>query len=160
MLPASVRPIAAPRAAGDARAMFFLLRMAFWLCVVLVLLPTGGAQRGPSTRSVDASAALSAASATVDDLRGFCGRQPSACTIGSQLAALMGERAEAGARMLYRLLADSSAPRTTGSLGGEGRRSGVRKSALERSSQDTLTPADRDPAWHSPPTGKALRHPA
>jgi hypothetical protein len=140
--------------------MFFLLRMAFWLCVVLVLLPSGGAQRGPSTRTVDASAALSAASATVGDLKGFCTRQPTACTVGSQLAAVMGDRAEAGAKMLYGWLADSWAPRTTGSISGEEHRSGMRESPLERSSQDTLTPADRDPAWRGPRTSKVLRHPA
>jgi hypothetical protein len=140
--------------------MFFLLRMAFWLCVVLVLLPSGGPQRSPSTPTVNATAALSAASATVDDLRGFCTRQPSACSVGSQLASVMSERAQAGAKMLYGLLAESWAPRTTGALGGEERRSGVRKSALEPSSPDTLTPADRDPAWRSPPTGQVAKHPA
>jgi hypothetical protein len=62
--------------------MFFLLRMAFWLGVVLVLLPTGGAQRGPTGNEVNASEAISAASATVHDLKGFCGREPTACAVG------------------------------------------------------------------------------
>ncbi|MGB6538724.1 MAG: DUF5330 domain-containing protein [Xanthobacteraceae bacterium] len=133
--------------------MFFLLRMAFWLCVVLVLLPSSGRQRDHAARTVNASAALSAASATVGDLKGFCTRQPSACTVGSQLAAIMGDRAEAGAKMLYGWLAQSWAPRTTGSLPGEEHRAGLRKPPLERNSQDTLTPADHDLAWRTPRAG-------
>ena len=54
--------------------MFFLLRLAFWLSVVLLLLPSGGGQRNAATNNVSASQAISAASATVGDLRGFCAR--------------------------------------------------------------------------------------
>ncbi len=52
------------------RFKFFLLRMAFWLGVVLVLLPSGASQRSASTNEVGASDALSAASAAVSDLNG------------------------------------------------------------------------------------------
>ena len=71
--------------------MFFLLRMAFWLGLVLVLLPIGAAQRSPSGGEVSATEAISAASATVGDLRGFCERQPEACTVGSQVATAIDE---------------------------------------------------------------------
>ncbi len=90
--------------------MFFLLRMAFWLGVVLILLPAGGAPRGSSANQVDASEAISAASATVHDLKGFCARQPNACTVGSELARTMGYKAQAGAKMLYNLLTEVVAP--------------------------------------------------
>jgi hypothetical protein len=65
--------------------MFFLLRMAFWLSVVLVLLPSGGSQRTATAPSAELGPieAVSAASATVSDMRGFCTRQPVACAIGS-----------------------------------------------------------------------------
>ena len=96
--------------------MFFLLRMAFWLGVVLVLLPSGSAQRGPSVSDVGASNAISAASATVTDLRGFCTRQPDACTVGSQVATVIGYKAQAGAKMLYDVLTEAMAPRETGSV--------------------------------------------
>ena len=66
--------------------MFFLLRMAFWLSIVLILLPTGSTQRVQSGNDVGASEAISAASATVQDMRGFCTRQPDACSVGSQVA--------------------------------------------------------------------------
>ena len=96
--------------------MFFLLRMAFWLGLVLVLLPSGSVQPNASRTEVGASEALSAASATVGDLRGFCTRQPDACTVGSQVATAIGYKAQAGAKMLYDFLSEALAPRETGSL--------------------------------------------
>jgi len=146
--------------------MFFLLRMAFWLGLVLVLLPIGSAQRNPSGSEVSASEAISAASATVGDLRGFCTRQPDACAVGSQVATAIGYRAQAGAKMLYDALSEAMAPRETGSIvNGAPRRNGNVKTAPERStaeqtSQSTLTPADLMPAWRGPPPRKDGKHSA
>lgn len=134
--------------------MFFLLRMAFWLGLVLVLLPTGSSQRAAPGNDVNASEAISAASATVGDLRQFCARQPDACTVGAHVATELGYKAQAGAKMLYNALSGALAsknaakdpgantPKTTGSL------------ANGASSQNTLTPADLVPAWHGPATRK------
>jgi hypothetical protein len=97
--------------------MFFLLRMTFWLGLVLVLLPFGSAQHNSPGNEVSASEAISAASATVGDLRGFCGRQPDACTVGMQVASAIGYRAQAGAKILYEALSEAMAPRETGSVG-------------------------------------------
>lgn len=134
--------------------MFFLLRMAFWLGVVLVLLPSGGSQRGPATMEVGASDALSAASATVGDLRGFCTRQPDACTVGSQVATAIGYRAQAGARMLYELLTEALAQREPGSPAKANTRDASKASpenaSAQQSSQGTLTPADLAPVWRGP----------
>ena len=91
--------------------MRFLLRMAFWLTVILVMLPSGGSQPTPKV-NVSAIEAMSAAKATVSDMRSFCDRQPEACTIGSQTAVALGHRAQAGAKM-----AAHKAGRTFGSLG-------------------------------------------
>lgn len=133
--------------------MFLLLRMAFWLGLVLILLPSGSPPHGSATNSVGAADALSAASATVADLRGFCSRQPEACTVGSELATAIGYRAQAGAKMLYDALTEALAPHETGSLGG-GRPIGAVKSRPEQASQNTLTPADLTPAWRGPPARK------
>jgi Family of unknown function (DUF5330) len=136
--------------------MFFLLRMTFWLGLVLILLPIGSAQRSPSGSEVSATDAISAASATVGDLRGFCGRQPDACSVGAQMATAIGYRAQAGAKMLYEALSEAMAPRETGSVAsGTSRNAGgtkaaFEKSAAERASQSTLTPADLAPAWRGP----------
>jgi hypothetical protein len=157
-VPARLPPAAAMRAAGDVGFMFFLIRMAFWLSLVLILLPSGGAPRQVSTSEVGASDALSAASATVHDLRGFCGREPDACAVGSQLATSLGYRAQAGAKMLYDLLTEALAPRDGSSVAGNEGQSGVQRSSLQRASQDTLTPADLNPAWRGPPLRKVARH--
>ncbi len=149
--------------------MFFLLRMAFWLGLVLILLPTGSAQRASATSdatsNVGASDAISAASATVQDLRGFCTRQPEACNVGSQVAVALGYKAQAGAKMLYDFLSDSLAPRETGSVNripgqnGIATKTGLDKAAADPASQNTLTPADLAPAWHGPQPRRDVRHP-
>jgi hypothetical protein len=145
--------------------MFFLLRMAFWLGLVLILLPTGAAQRGRSSSEVSASEAISAASATVGDLRGFCGRQPDACTVGSQMATAIGYKAQAGAKMLYDVLSDAMAQHETGSARSgtsrrDGAKAGLEKPLAERTSQSTLTPADLAPSWRGPPPRKDGKHAA
>jgi hypothetical protein len=145
--------------------MFFLLRMTFWLGLVLVLLPFGSAQHNSAGNEVSASEAISAASATVGDLRGFCGRQPDACAVGSQVASTLGYRAQAGAKMLYEVLSEAMAPRETGSVGSTlsrntGGKAAAEKSAAERASQGTLTPADLAPAWRGPPARKDGKHAA
>jgi Family of unknown function (DUF5330) len=145
--------------------MFFLLRMTFWLGLVLVLLPIGSAQRSPSGSEVSATEAISAASATVGDLRGFCGRQPDACSVGAQMATAIGYRAQAGAKMLYEALSEAMAPHETGSVTSgasrttSGSKAALEKSAAERASQSTLTPADLAPAWRGP-TRKDAKHAA
>jgi len=136
--------------------MFFLLRMAFWLGLVLLLLPAGTASQGPAVTDVGAANAISAASATVSDLRGFCSRQPDACTVGSHVAAALGHKAQAGAKMLYGALTEALGGRETGSVTGATSRRGGAKTASDnspsdRASQDTLTATDLIPPWRGPP---------
>ena len=140
--------------------MFFLLRLAFWLGLVLLLLPTGGgAQRGAASDSnVSASQAISAASATVGDLRGFCSRQPDACNVGSQVATTLGYRAQAGAKMLYDVLNEALAPQGSEMNHGDAIKQPAER--VERASQGTLTPADLAPAWRGPPARKDSKHAA
>jgi Family of unknown function (DUF5330) len=136
--------------------MFFLLRLAFWLGVVLLLLPSSGGNQQNAANNVSASQAISAASATVGDLRGFCARQPDACSIGSHVATTIGYRAQAGAKMLYDVLSDALAPQETGTIHGDAAKPAANSPAT---SQSTLTPADLTPAWHGPPARKD-KHPA
>ena len=121
--------------------MFFLIRVAFWLSVVIILLPTGS-QR--STPTIETSEAVSAASAAVSDMRQFCARQPDACSIGSQAAVAFGYKAQAGAKMLYDFLTEALAPSETGSVASTGKREATVKS------QNTLLPSDLTPAWRGP----------
>ncbi len=140
--------------------MFFLLRMTFWLGLVLILLPSGSSQQLPASQ-VGATDAISAASATVGDLRQFCTRQPDACTVGSQVATQLGYKAQAGAKMLYDFLTERLASKDTGSIANSGARSGKQATpVVDKGSQNTLTPADLAPAWRSPTPRKDAKHSA
>jgi hypothetical protein len=135
--------------------MFFLLRMAFWLGLVVILLPSGSGQHRASPHEIGAADAVSAASAAAHDLRGFCAREPNACTVGSQLAADMGRRARAGARMLYDLLVGALA-RHEGSGGHGASQSGRGRAAPP--SENTLAPTDLAPAWRGRPLSGGAAH--
>jgi hypothetical protein len=120
--------------------MFFLLRMAFWLGVVCVLLSSGNTT-SPNAQ-IDASEAVTLASAAVSDVRGFCGRHPDACVSGGRVATALGHKAEAGARTLYELITKlrekPAAPEKADNK------------PTPSAAQGTLTPADLAPAWRAP----------
>ena len=88
------------------REMFFLLRMAFWLGLVLVLLPREKTPESEKLPQIGASEAVSAATAAVSDMGQFCKRQPAACEVGGQAATVIGQRAQDGARKLYKIITD------------------------------------------------------
>ena len=137
--------------------MRFLLRMAFWLTVILVLLPSGGSQPAPKV-NVSTVDAVSAAKATLGDMGSFCQRQPDACTIGSQAAAALGQRAQAGARILYRYFNERLAPDAGSAvIHAEGK---ANDRLLARPSQHTLSPADLAPAWRGPQPHTGVRRDA
>jgi hypothetical protein len=88
--------------------MFFLLRMAFWLGLVLVLLPTDKTPDSNKGPQIDAADAISAATAAVSDMSQFCNRQPAACTVGGQAATVIGARAQSGAKKVYQFITDKN----------------------------------------------------
>jgi hypothetical protein len=119
--------------------MFFLLRTAFWLSIVIVLLPTPDSVKTDS--SVGAAQAVTAASSTFSDMSQFCTRQPAACEIGSQALVQFGHKAQASAKWLYEKLASARAtPEQTGA-------DTAKVMSESDHSQNTLTPADAMPTW-------------
>ena len=125
--------------------MRFILRMTFWLGVVLVLLPNGGSQPVPKSQ-VSASEAFSAAKGAVTDIQHFCERQQEACVVGSRTAVTLGQRAQAGAKMLYEFLSERFGTN-------EPRRARTTDSVpvpSARPSQQTLRPVDLVPPWRGP----------
>jgi Family of unknown function (DUF5330) len=130
--------------------MFFLIRAAFWLSVVLVLLPTGSSKpTALAQRSeIGALEAVSAASATMSDMGQFCTRQPEACAIGSQAATVLGQRAQAGAKMVYEFINERM---ETGSIAHKSAPSGARDA---KAFQHTLTPTDLAPPWRGSVQGR------
>jgi hypothetical protein len=154
--------------------MRFLLRMAFWLGVVAVLLPRDDS-KSASNAQISATDAMSAASATVGDMRQFCERQPDACNVGSQAAVALEDRAKAGAKRLYEMLNErlagnetdkvvataaknaKSVPLPTARPSQHAPPAASRSATLSPSQttsqtapQNTLTPADLVPAWRGP----------
>jgi hypothetical protein len=134
--------------------MFFLLRMAFWLTIVLALLPAGGSQPQAQANmpQIDAVDTLVAAGAAVSDMSGFCDRQPDACKVGVQAATVIGQRAQAGAGMVYDFIQERMAKIETGSVGSETK---AVPASLNRTvpshpgSMSTLRPSDLEPAWQA-----------
>jgi hypothetical protein len=133
---------------GRGREMFFLLRMAFWLGLVLVLLPRDKTPESEKLPQVGASEAVSAATAAVSDMSQFCKRQPAACEVGGQAATVIGQRAQAGARKLYQIITDKRLSERTGSIGGV---ENADPSLAEVAPRDTLTPDDLVAEWHAVP---------
>jgi Family of unknown function (DUF5330) len=129
--------------------MFFLMRMAFWLGLVLVLLPREKTPESAKLPQVGASEAVSAATAAVSDMGQFCKRQPAACEVGGQAATVIGQRAQAGARKLYQIITDKKAADHTGSIGGI---ENVDAPPAQAAAHDTLTPDDLAVQWRAGPT--------
>jgi len=147
------------------RVMFFLLRMAFWLGVVCVLLPSGGSHSGANDPQINVTQAITLASAAMSDARGFCDRQPQACAVGGKVATALGHKAVAGARTLYGFVsarlsetgsdesgagnATSQVADNTGSIASLGH-NGAGVAPASTRNMGTLTPADLRPSWHAP----------
>ena len=125
--------------------MWFLLRMILWLGIVLVLLPSVGSQSVPKSQ-VSASEALRAAKVVATDIQHFCERQHEACVVGSQATVTLGQRAQAGAKLLYEFLSEQF---------------GLKESRPEPTTPaQTLRPADLVPPWRDPQPVETLeKHP-
>jgi len=146
------------------RVMRFLLRMAFWLGVVLVLLPsfsgeaTHKTETNTNTAGISAFDAVMFAGAAASDMRQFCERRPEACEVGSQVAVALGHRAQAGAKILYEFISEQMAqPGTDESAGGERVAAVAAKAAPVAESQNTLSASDLESAWRGPvrPAGES-----
>lgn len=143
--------------------MRFLLKVAFWLGVAVLLIPTGG---DSSHRSdlVGTGDAVSAAYGVIDDLRGFCGRQPEACEIAGRLGETFTEKAQVGAKMLYDFLRERAAdqgqargqfqPRDHDSAATGGTYAAP---AAAGSGVQSLAPDEMQTPWRAPETVPARR---
>ncbi len=124
------------------------------------LLPGGGTQQTSPDTQIDATQAVSLASAAVSDVRGFCERQPDACVVGGKVAVAIGHKAEAGARTIYEFIstklneqaAPAEQPATRVAAGAASRivPASTTGSTGARLPTGTLTPTDLQPAWHAP----------
>ena len=128
--------------------MFFLIRTAFWLSIVIMLLPTPDSMK--TEGGVGATQAISAASATMSDMKQFCVRQPDACDIGSQALSQFGRKAQASAKWLYEFLGEKLGNEQTAAVS-RGSKDPAKTAPTEGdSSQNTLTASDTSPSWRGP----------
>jgi uncharacterized protein DUF5330 len=138
--------------------MFFLLRMAFWLGLVLVLLPRDKTPQSDKLPQISVSDAVQAATAAVSDMSQFCKRQPQACEVGGEAATVIGVRAQEGARKIYRSVtdkktddrksdADKKSPDHTGSIGTPDK---DEPASSDLAPRDTLSADDLAVVWALP----------
>lgn len=119
----------------------FIIRAAFWLSIVLLLIP-GDPATGGKSASAGAVDAVLAARGVVADLSGICARQPDVCTHGGAALQAVGTRAWQGAATLVSRF-DTSAP--------------SEPSTEAPVASGTLTNEDASPAWQ--PSVKATSRP-
>lgn len=133
--------------------MFFLLRMAFWLGLVLVLLPREKTPDSDKLPQINAQEAVQAATAAVSDMSQFCKRQPQACDVGGQAATVIGHRAADGARKVYQIITDR--PETTEKAASPEKLIGPVKPAIADKRAPDHTGSIDDPVVAEVPSGEA-----
>lgn len=87
----------------------FLIRTAFWLSLLILLLPTG---EQPDTTDQSANLGVGevygAAEATYSDLASFCERNPAVCENSRTAWGTFEKKAKYGAQMVYRYLRETT----------------------------------------------------
>jgi hypothetical protein len=127
--------------------MMFLIRAAFWLMILILLLPSDDKQR---------SEMYGTAEAAVKDVTGFCERNPEPCAKGRDVIDVFMQKAEFGAHLLMDFINErsqggSEEPAATWpGMGSEGQSAAAPASWETGASQDTLSPADREADWSGP----------
>ncbi len=137
----------------------FLIRMAFWIIVVILLLPTDRDQQ---------TEVLGTAQAAVKDISGFCTRNPDVCVKGQDYFQIFMAKAEFGANMVMNFVNERTGddvavppvyeasgepvivtkPQPQNVLAPATEDEITRK--LQDDPQNTLRPADLAPNWHAP----------
>ncbi|WP_319484426.1 DUF5330 domain-containing protein [uncultured Cohaesibacter sp.] len=80
--------------------MSFLIRAAFWLSLVILILPADKESTTDAAR-LSTSEAMVAAQATFKDFSSFCSRQPEVCAAGEVALESFSAKARYGAKQLY-----------------------------------------------------------
>jgi len=133
--------------------MMFLIRTAFWLVVLILLLPTDKDQQNQI---------YGTAQTAVNDVASFCDRNPQTCATSQEAFGVLVQKAQYGAQMVMDLVegktqtfdnslsepvampADSAVMPVPAAVP-------LEPMTWDRSaSQDTLSPEDREAAWAGP----------
>lgn len=125
----------------------FILRAAFWLSIVLLMLP-GDPKTGAESPGADALDALIATRAAIADLSGMCERQPDVCNNGGAALASFGSKARSGASFLYDSFHGGS--KSTAAASNDAIGATIENASADSAPKGTLTPADAAPNWRGP----------
>jgi hypothetical protein len=87
--------------------MGFLIRVAFWLGLVLVLIPRP--EGTETTADINPLQVVSTTAAIFGDLAGLCDRQPQVCDSAGEIMRAVGLRARDGAAIAYSALTSVTA---------------------------------------------------
>lgn len=85
--------------------MGFLIKVGFWLGLVLVLIPRSGESAADVAEAVGPLQVLNTTAAIVGDFAGICERQPELCTSAGEIMRGLGIRAREGAAIAYSAIA-------------------------------------------------------
>jgi hypothetical protein len=120
----------------------FLIRAAFWIGLVVLLLPTDERQQ---------ARLYGTAVATVERVTTFCERNPQTCATGADLWATFLKKAEFGARIAIDLVTSNgrreAETRERAEPASTGSRPAPYRAPQAPASRGTLTPADLTPPW-------------
>ena len=79
----------------------FLVRMVFWLSLVIAFIPANPDDLNRDQRVVSTKETLGAVQAAVSDFARFCERNGQTCDTGRELFSQFGAKAKTGARFVY-----------------------------------------------------------
>lgn len=135
--------------------MFFLIRMAFWIGLILLILPIGLTSDGG--KQVGAFEAFGAVQAAISDARGFCQRQPDACAVGGEMLSHITDKAQAGARWVYETIGAQKGEHNPALPGQQNAGQAPQANGQMPQGQPAhgLTPQDLAPSWTGEPAAPA-----
>lgn len=120
----------------------FIIRTAFWLMLIVLLLPSNEQEQ----REV-----YGTAQAAVNDIKTFCVRNPGVCETSTVAFESFSQKAQFGAKMLMDFMKDASSDVAAMPIERDQRQPGP-VSMFRRESNNTLTADDLKVAWTAPNT--------
>ena len=114
----------------DKGRQMILIRIAFWLVILILLLPTSKQEQ---------MVVYGTAESAVKDISSFCDRNPSTCQTGAAAFDTFAQKAKFGVKMVTDFV--------KGSDSGEAADKLASSDTSGSSSQNTLNPGDVEPVW-------------
>jgi hypothetical protein len=91
----------------------FIIRAAFWLGLVIALIPVNSVDLPQGERAVSTLETIGLAKSVVGDVASFCNRNEQTCDTGSLLISQMGAKAREAAKIAYTWLDGRYGPDNT-----------------------------------------------